>query len=158
MNNIKKVFVGLAVLLLATLGVLFFVFKVSPISWGLLGPINENSGLAVKGYDPVAYFTEGEPTRGDTRKGIKWSNTIWYFSSDPTKLMFKTFPEKYAPQFGGYCAKAVASGLTADIDPQAWLVHDDKLYLFFNNDAKMEFMNEIENGIIDKATAEWAKR
>jgi hypothetical protein len=158
METIKKIMIGVLALIIITLTALFYGIKVSPISWGLLGPINESSTLALKGYDTVAYFSEGKIVKGDTTKGIKWRDVIWYFSTDTTKLMFKTFPEMYVPQYGGYCATAVAYGFTADSNPEIWHIENNKLYLFLNQDAKNEFVSEIKNGIIEKAANEWARR
>ncbi len=145
--------------------VMFFGMKLSPLAWGLLGPINESNGLALQGYDPVAYFNEGRAIKGDTNKGLRWRDTIWYFSSDVNKLTFKTFPEKFIPQFGGYCATAVATGFTADINPEVWHIENDKLYLFFDAGSKNEFVANIDpslsntgKSIIEKSEAEWAKR
>ncbi len=136
----------------------FYGLKVSPLSWGLLGPINENSSLATQGYDVVAYFHDNQAKKGDKTKGLKNDDIIRYFSSDENKLMFKTFPEKYLPQYGGYCATAIASGLTADIDPEIWHIEDGKLYLFFNEDAKNDFVAQIGQGIIQTADREWSQR
>lgn len=158
MDKTKKILVGTMIVIAITIAVLFYGMKISPISMRLVGPINENSTLALKGYDPVAYFNEGRAIKGDTSMGIKWGNVIWYFSSNANKLMFKTFPEKYVPQYGGYCAGAVASGFTADIDPMAWHIENDKLFLFFNQGSKDSFVNAIDAGIIEKASSEWAKR
>lgn len=158
MDIAKKILTGLTVITIIVLMTLFFGMKVSPISMRLVGPINENSTLALKGYDPVAYFNEGRAIKGDTRNGIRWGSTILYFSSNANKLAFKTFPEKYMPQYGGYCAGAVASGFTADIDPEVWHIEEGKLFLFFNQDSKNSFVSAIDAGIIAKASSEWAKR
>lgn len=135
--------------------VLFYGMKVSPLSWQLLDPANNDSGLMVKGYDVVAYFNDGRAIKGDTGKGLKWNNGIWYFSSDANKLMFKTFPEKFIPRYGGYCASAIASGFTADIDPVIWHIDNGKLYLFYDEAAKADFVTSINNGIVEKADARW---
>jgi hypothetical protein len=156
--TINKILLVIAVIAVITPVVLFYGMKVSPISWQLLGPINENSGLALKGYDPVSYFHGNEATPGDSTKGLKASNSIWYFSSDENKLMFKTFPEKYLPQYGGYCASAVSAGFTADINPGIWHIENNKLYLFFDEGAKNNFTSRIGQGIIKKADSEWARR
>lgn len=158
MDKTRKILISAVIIIVIALATLFYGMKVSPVSMRLVGPINENSTLALKGYDPVAYFNQGRAIKGDTSKGIRWGNVIWYFSSDANKLMFKTFPEKYVPQYGGYCAGAVASGFTADIDPMVWHIENDKLFLFFDQGSKNSFVNTIDTGIIDKATSEWAKR
>jgi len=138
--------------------VLYVGMKVSPISWRLFGPVNENNGLALKGYDTVAYFYDNTAKIGDKTRGLKNDNLIQYFSSDRNKVTFQAFPEKFQPQYGGYCATAVASGFTADINPEIWHIENSKLYLFFDEDAKNDFVSQIDQGIINKADKEWAKR
>ena len=138
--------------------VLYIGMKVSPISWQLFGPVNESDGLALKGYDVVAYFNNHKAVVGDTRKGVKNDNLIQYFTSDENKITFQAFPEKFLPQYGGYCATAVASGFTADVNPEIWHIENDKLYLFFNESARDDFVANIKNGIIEQADREWAQR
>lgn len=154
----KRILLLVAVIIILTPPGLFYGIKVSPLSWKLLGPINENSSLALKGYDAVSYFHDKNVTQGDRTKGLKINNAIWYFSSNENKLMFKTFPDKYQPQYGGYCATAIASGFTADINPEIWHIENGKLYLFFDEGAKNDFVASINQGIIEKADNEWAQR
>lgn len=154
----KNILLTIAVLVVLAPVVLFYGIKVSPLSWQLLGPVNESSGLALKGYDTVSYFHDAKALSGDRKKGLKHNGLIRYFSSDENKLMFKTFPDKFLPQYGGYCASAVASGLTADIDPEIWHIEAGKLYLFFDNSSKNYFVANIGQGIIKKADSEWAQR
>jgi hypothetical protein len=154
----KKILLLVAVILALAPIALFYGMKVSPLSWQLLGPINESSGLASKGYDVVSYFHDKRASKGDSTKGLKLNDTIWYFSSNENKLMFKTFPDKYQPQYGGYCATAIASGFTADVNPEIWHIEAGKLYLFFDEAAKYDFVANINQGIIEKADSEWAQR
>lgn len=154
----KKILLLVAVIVALTPIALFYGMKVSPLSWQLLSPINESSGLTLKGYDVVSYFYDNKAQKGDRTKGIKYNNMIWYFSSDENKLMFKTFPEKFQPQYGGYCASAIASGFTADISPNVWHIKNEKLYLFFDKGSKARFLSKIDQGIIQTADREWAKR
>jgi YHS domain-containing protein len=154
---IKKILLVFVALIFLVPITLFFTLKISPLSWQLLGPINEDSGLAIKGYDVVAYLNDEKSTAGQTNKGLRYNDTIWYFSTDENKLTFKTFPEKYIPQYGGYCAKAVASGVTADINPDIWHIVNGKLYMFLNEDAKQEFIAQLDQGIIKQADDQWRK-
>lgn len=159
MAKLKLLLYITATLITISALVLFFVFKISPIALGLHEPINVSSGgLAMKGYDPVAYFTQGRAVKGDTTKGIRQYNAIWYFASDTNKLAFKTFPAKYIPQFGGYCATAVSEGLTADADPEAWHIEDGKLYLFFDQSPKNDFVAKLDQNIIADAETHWNKQ
>lgn len=86
-------------------------------------------GVAVGGYDPVAYFTKHKPVPGNPAITYSWKGATWRFSNTRHLDAFKADPEKYAPQFGGYCAYAVALGSTAQGDPKSWRIVDGKLYL-----------------------------
>lgn len=92
-------------------------------------PIYQDKGLAIKGYDPVAYFTDKAPKKGDPNFSLEWMGAKWLFTNAEHRDMFKASPEKYAPQFGGYCSFAVSKNTTAGISPNAWDIVDDKLYL-----------------------------
>jgi hypothetical protein len=91
--------------------------------------LNAEEGVALQGYDAVAYFLDGKPTRGSEAFSFKWQDATWRFASAEHQAMFAANPQKYAPQFGGYCAFAVSRGMIANIDPEHWAVVDDKLYL-----------------------------
>ncbi len=120
-------------------------------------PINKNSeGVALKGYDPVAYFKENKPVKGLSQFSREWMGAKWYFSSAANSEMFLADPQKYAPQYGGYCAYAVSKGHTADISPNNWKIVGSKLYL--NNGwfaEKLWGRNIPEN--IEKANQNWPK-
>lgn len=119
--------------------------------------INKNSeGVALKDFDPVAYFTQGQPIKGKKDLPYQWMGAKWYFSSAANRDRFIENPGKYAPQYGGYCAYAVSRGHTADISPKAWKIVDGKLYL--NNGwiaASLWERNIPEN--IEKANKNWPK-
>lgn len=95
--------------------------------------LNLQQGVALRGYDPVAYYAAGMPVAGDPAISIEWHGATWRFSSAEHREAFKADPEHYAPQFGGYCAFAVSRGTTADADPKQWAIVDGKLYV--NNNA-----------------------
>lgn len=88
--------------------------------------------LAVKGADVVAYFTERRAVIGKAEHSTTWRGATWRFSSAENLAKFKANPEKYAPQYGGYCAYAVSEGYTAKIEPEAWSIVDGKLYLNYS--------------------------
>jgi hypothetical protein len=122
------------------------------------GQINTGyfGGIAIKGYDPVAYFTKGRAMKGSKEFTYKWLGTPWHFANDKHRDLFAADPVKYAPQFGGYCADGVAYGQsTANIDPEAWRIIDGKLYLNYDKGAAVE-LEEIP-GQISKAKANWPK-
>ena len=95
--------------------------------------INNRQGVALEGYDPVAYFTRKQPTPGSPDIGYQWKGATYRFATAEDRDLFAASPEHYAPQFGGYCAYAVSLGTTADGDPFQWKVDGDKL--FVNNNA-----------------------
>ncbi|RJQ47599.1 MAG: YHS domain-containing protein [Nitrospiraceae bacterium] len=111
-------------------------------------------GIAIKGYDPVAYFTDSRPVKGDSRYEHTWNGAKWLFASTKHLALFKSDPEKYAPRYGGYCAYAVSQGATADIDPEAWTIVDGKLYLNLNKDVQGLWEKDIP-GYIQKADRNW---
>ena len=85
--------------------------------------------LALRGYDPVSYFTDGAPTPGEIDITAEHQGAIYRFASAEHKAMFEAAPEKFAPQYGGYCAFGLAQGYKFDGDPQVWKIVDDRLYL-----------------------------
>ena len=112
------------------------------------------SDLAVGGYDPVTYFTQGEPTRGAKAHQTEWKGATWRFSSAENLAAFEASPETYAPQYGGYCAWAVSQGQTAPGSPMHWSIVDDKLYLNNNARVKADWERDIP-GFIEAADANW---
>ena len=110
--------------------------------------------LALEGYDPVAYFTDGLPRQGAAEHAMDWNGMRWHFASRENRAMFKADPTRYAPQFGGYCAWAVAQGYLAPIDPTAWAIVDDRLYLNFNARIQRRWERDIP-GFITAARANW---
>lgn len=124
-------------------------------AWGQAPePFNTKDGVAIEGYDPVAYFTDEKPVRGDTAHVHEWQNVRWLFASAEHKALFVENPEAYAPQFGGYCAWAASRNYTADTDPEAWTVDDGKLYLNYNKQVQRDWSKEqAEN--IQKGHANW---
>ena len=118
-------------------------------------PVNTTwSGVAIKGYDPVAYFLEAKPVKGADEFTHEWNGAEWRFASAANRDKFAAEPVKYAPQFGGYCAWAVSQGYTAGIDPEAWRVVEGKLYL--NYDRKVQAMWEKDAaGNIAKGEKNW---
>jgi hypothetical protein len=112
------------------------------------------SGLAADGYDVVAYFTEGKPVKGSKDFVHEWQGAKWRFASAAHRDQFTAAPENFAPQFGGYCAWAVSQGYTAGIDPTAWKIVNDKLYL--NYSAKVQKTWEQDTaGHIRMAEVNW---
>jgi YHS domain-containing protein len=91
--------------------------------------VNAAEGVGLKGYDPVAYFINGAPTKGSEQYSFAWKGVTYRFASAGNLEKFKADPEKYLPQYGGYCAYAMSLDRIADIDPSRWAIVNGKLYL-----------------------------
>jgi len=111
-------------------------------------------GTAVEGYDVVAYFTEGKPVEGDSDHVVEWQGAKWQFASAKNKDLFEADPEKYAPQYGGYCAWAISQGYTASTVPEAWKIVDGKLYLNYSKGVQSTWEQDIP-GNIKLANTNW---
>jgi YHS domain-containing protein len=111
-------------------------------------------GVAVGGYDPVAYFTERKPVSGKADITFSWKGATWRFVSAQNRDAFKADPEKYAPQYGGYCAFAVSQGATAKGDPKVWTVVDGKLYLNLSASVQKTWEKDVP-GYIKSADKNW---
>ena len=96
---------------------------------GPIPAVNTEHGLAIKGYDPVAYFTVGKPARGMAAFSAAYQGAVYRFASAENRGRFLTAPQTFAPQYGGYCAYAISLNWIADIDPEEWAIVDGKLYL-----------------------------
>jgi len=117
-------------------------------------PVFAPDGVAINGYDPVAYFAEGRPVPGDAGITLDWNGTTWRFASAANRDTFAAAPKRFAPQYGGYCAFAVANGYTASTDPDAFTVHEGKLYLNFNRRIRSRWERDIP-GNVSRADANW---
>lgn len=113
-------------------------------------------GLAAGGYDPVSYLQDGGPKMGDAAFTLEWKGAKWLFTSAESLAAFKSDPEKYAPQFGGYCAYAVSKGSTAKGDPEVFTVLNGKVY-FNLSQSVQELWRQDVPGNIAKAEANWPK-
>lgn len=113
--------------------------------------------LAVSGYDPVAYFVAGAPTKGLPGISAMHEGVTWRFADDANKAAFLADPAKYAPQYGGYCAYAVSQGYTASADPNAWEIVDGKLYLNYNRSVAASWSKQARD-YIKTGDSHWAKR
>ncbi|MGI9433091.1 MAG: YHS domain-containing (seleno)protein [Myxococcota bacterium] len=120
-----------------------------------VAPVNETFfGVAIHGYDPVAYFDEGAPREGSKEHTLEWRGATWRFASAEHLERFRADPESFAPQYGGYCAYAVSQGATADGDPELWAIVDGKLYLNLNP-AIQKRWDEDRPGYIQKGDRLW---
>lgn len=120
-----------------------------------VAPINTQNGWGLKGYDPVAYFTVGEPTEGVDAHIFHWKGVAYRFASSDNLERFQVAPEKYAPQYGGYCSYAMSFNSIADIDPDRWAIVEEKLYLN-NNRFSYGLWSVNKSGNIESADRNWA--
>jgi YHS domain-containing protein len=112
--------------------------------------------VAIKGYDTVAYFKAGKALKGNESFIFPWHGMTWYFSSKENRDLFAASPEKYAPQYDGYCAWAMTEARKAITDPEVWKIVDGKLYLNCSREAYEKWSRDIP-GNIKKADANWLK-
>ncbi len=112
--------------------------------------------VALRGYDPVSYFTEGKPEKGSSEFTFAFDDTTYWFKSAEHRAQFAADPERYAPQFDGYCAIQVSRGAKVEPDPEAWSITDGKLYVFSIKEGVPMFQQQTA-GIVEKAGENWQK-
>jgi len=115
-----------------------------------------DDSFAIRGYDPVAYFKVNQPVKGNRAYTYKWKNATWLFVSKENADEFAKNPDKYAPQYGGYCAYGCSEGHKATTDPNAWTIVDGKLYLNYNLKVKEYWTKDRYKRII-QADSNWPK-
>lgn len=118
--------------------------------------INLKNNVALQGYDPVAYFEINKPTEGNKEINFKYNGAIYYFSSESNKALFLKNPSQYEPQFGGFCAYGMSEGYEAPIQPDAFTIVENKLYLNYNLKVKETWLKERDVRI-EKAILNWNK-
>lgn len=136
---------------------------VAPMSAFAVDEVNVARGLsaagaplAMHGYDPVAYFTDGAPALGSDRITVIHEGAAYRFANARHAELFKANPARYTPRFGGYCAFGASVGKKFDGDPRLWTVHDGKLYLNLNADIQQKFSEDVA-GTIQKAEKNWVR-
>ncbi len=118
--------------------------------------VNAEDGIAVRGTDVVAYFTEGRAVAGSPAFTHDWRGATWRFASAANRDLFAADPDRYAPAYGGFCAFAVSEGYTAPIDPQAWRIVDGRLFLNYDQAIKRRWERDIP-GRVARADANWPR-
>jgi hypothetical protein len=111
-------------------------------------------GIALHGFDPVAYFTQNKAVLGKPQLTAMYHRVTYEFASKEDQTTFQANPEKYVPQFGGFCAFATSVGVKADADPHEFAVNDGKLYVNNNEQAQKLFQQDVA-GNIEKADHNW---
>lgn len=118
-------------------------------------PVFAVDGLAIRGADPVAFFREGRPVQGDAAFEAQWNGARWRFASGENRSAFLAAPERFAPQYGGFCAWAVAArGKLYSTQPRNWSIVSDRLYLNFNDEIQRRWEADIP-GFIAEADRRW---
>ncbi|KJS33757.1 MAG: hypothetical protein VR64_00265 [Desulfatitalea sp. BRH_c12] len=151
--NFKKTFI-----------IVIFTFQLAlaaitmSVAGNTVSPVNKNDdSIAIKGYDPVAYFTQGRAVKGDTAYTFDWQNAKWQFTTIEHRDMFASSPELYAPQYGGFCSMAMAAGEFYSVDPEAFKIVAGKLYLNYNHLTLVDFEKRASENI-QKADSNWLKK
>lgn len=143
--------------LVAALALAVSVATVLPAGMALAGPVYTGleGEVAVGGYDPVAYFTgDGTPAKGSPEFAVRHGNAVYHFASAANAETFRAAPQRYAPQYGGHCAWAMARGYLAPGDPLQSRVVDGKLYLNYNAEVKAMWVKDIP-GFIASGDKNW---
>ena len=145
---------GVAMLVLATISLPVFVVEAQSPKPKVFADFK--SKLALDGYDVVAYFRAGKPTKGSPAHSVAWNGATWHFSTPENKAAFEADPQSFAPQYGGYCAWAVSQDYTAKGDPLAWRIVEGKLYVNYNDSVQKTWEKDIP-GRIAKGDRNWPK-
>ncbi len=153
MSHVESRHVDSALSLLA-----LFLLLASPIHAGVPGstsPVNVDArGLALRGYDPVAYFKDGKPTRGVASLSAGYGGARYLFASESHRKLFLENPQRYVPQYGGFCAVGTSFGEKVDVDPETGKIVNGKLYL--NNGAKaLTIFDHDTRNTISRANQNW---
>ncbi|HEY4156071.1 MAG TPA: YHS domain-containing (seleno)protein [Puia sp.] len=121
---------------------------------------NLEAGVGIKGYDPVTYFSPGRPQKGAKNISFPWHGITYYFSSDRNRETFRANPEKFEPQYGGWCAYAMGhDGSKVEVDPETFKIIKGKLFLFYNRffTNTLKSWNQDEGNLHARADANWQK-
>jgi hypothetical protein len=145
LHSIERIFICFSFALLLFTGFAGMATGKSPVG-----------GAAIKGYDTVAYFKDGKALKGNESFTFQWHNLTWYFQNRENRDLFAAGPEKFAPQYDGYCAWAMTEERKAITDPEVWKIVDGKLYLNCSLAAYEKWRRDIP-GNIKKADANWLK-
>ena len=116
--------------------------------------VNRYSGLAIDGFDPVAYFTDAEPAKGEAEIEASASGAVWRFRNDANRAVFLAHPDIYGPRFGGYDPVDVSNGKAIAGRAQLWLISGERLYLFSREENRTAFTADPE-GIARRADGQW---
>ena len=140
-----------------SLGALAGILAIPVLALAATPDLNvDEKGVGIHGYDPVAYFTVEKAVKGSSDITHAVNGVTYHFASTESRDLFAASPEKYAPQFGGFCAMGTAMGMKLDVDPEAWRVVDGKLYLNLNPEVQTRWLSDVP-GHLRQAEAKWAE-
>lgn len=148
----QSIIAGLVIIV----GIGFAAYLFNPFAEEAKGIVNTlgTNGIAIKGYDPVAYFTERAPREGKPDYTVEYKGAKWLFVSEKNKALFEANPERYEPAYGGYCAYGVAQNYLVKIEPEAWAIRNDQLYLNYDLDTQKRW-SETPDSYIEQANEKW---
>lgn len=162
-NTLSKI-VLFSIVLLGTVSTVSSITRTGGIA--IANPASESAtpaaaiftedGIAIRGTDPVAYFTEGRPVQGVQDYAYEWQGVTWLFANAKHQDLFANDPEAYAPQYGGFCAYGVSQGALVSIVPEAWAIVDGKLYLNVSADVQQLWQEDIPR-YISQANQNWPR-
>lgn len=116
---------------------------------------DRHTGLALYGVDPVSYFTDRKPVTGREEFEYRFAGAVWRFENEGNRAAFATNPHVYMPRFGGYDPVGIGRGVPTPGYPNVWLMHDERLYLFYTEEARQVFIAN-PNVVISAAAARWS--
>lgn len=134
-------------------GLLFLANAVFSTAWAEPEVFSTGEG-AIRGYDPVAYFNQAQPVKGQNDITFDYNDATWHFANTANRDLFAADPKKYAPQYGGYCAYGLTKDYLVPTDPQAWEIHDGKLYLNYSLPVRTTWQKDIP-GYLQQSEANW---
>lgn len=134
---------------------LFLILLLPNLAWSA-DAVYSTKGIAVNGYDVVAYHTDKKAEKGNAKHVYNWNDVDWHFSSKENLNLFKSSPARYAPQYGGFCAYAASKGSLAPTDPHAWTIYNDKLYLNYSKSVRSTWEKDIDQHI-KRADKNWLR-
>ncbi|MCW8879130.1 MAG: YHS domain-containing protein [Kangiellaceae bacterium] len=120
-------------------------------------PIYQDEGVAIEGFDTVAYFEQDKAVKGNRNFSYSYKGSIWNFSSEENRTKFINNPDKFAPEYGGYCAYAMSKGLVVSSDPEAYTLHDGKLYLNYSFSVRNTWRKDIP-AYLAKSEINWQEK
>ncbi len=156
----KRTLKIIGIILFVLIGAIFTFAKtkrVTPLSWNHK-MINTSvfSSEAINGFDAVSYFKSNKAVKGNASYFYTWNDAKWYFTSEENKKQFITNPEKYLPQYGGFCSFAVSKGFTANSNPNVYKIMNNNIYFFADENVKTEWLNNKEENV-KLSNANWKK-